>query len=299
MLDPKPNENFVDATLGGGGYTSAILKKNKPDGKVLAIDADYDAVKNFETLNPKSETAGRVTVVHGNFRDIDTIIERHKVYPIHGIVADLGFSSYQLDQAGRGLAFQKDELLDMRFDQKETQDDARFIVNSKTAAELAEIFKKYGEERHSHAIAKKIVQARNKKTISHTAELYEIIRQSLPPARRHKADDSARRIFQALRIAVNHELENLEAFLPKAFDLLSPGGRLAAVSFHSLEDRIVKQFFAGLTKGCVCPPDFPQCVCGRNPRGRLLAKKPVTASEAELKANSRSKPAKLRAIVKL
>lgn len=298
-LDPKPNENFVDATLGGGGYSSAILERVMPDGKVLAIDADFDAIENFKSQILKSKYQKNAVVAHGNFRDIDGFVERHKFTPISGIVADLGLSSYQLDQAGRGLTFQKDELLDMRFNTKDTQDDARFIINNKTVEELAEIFKKYGEEKFALRIAKKIGTERNKKPISHTLELFEIISQALPGNVRHRAADSVRRIFQALRIAVNYELDSLEAFLPKAFDLLAPGGRLVIVSFHSLEDRIVKQFFLGLNKGCVCPPDFPLCVCGKNPRGKILTKKPVIAAEKEQQANSRSKPAKLRAIIKL
>ena len=197
------------------------------------------------------------------------------------------------------MSFQKKEKLDMRFDKSSQGVDAAFIINTFEKNKLIQIFKNYGEEKFSSQIAQKILQARSEKRIEHTFELYDIIAGSLPKSIRHKANDSARRIFQALRIAVNHELENLEEFLPKAFGLLVSGGRLAVVSFHSLEDRQVKQYFVGLSKGCVCPPEFPQCICGQKPQGKILTKKPITASEEEIKANPRSIPAKLRVIQKI
>ena len=211
----------------------------------------------------------------------------------------MGLSSYELDQAGRGISFQKKEPLDMRFDQKGNTVDAKFILNNYDQKQLERIFNEYGEEKFTRLIVRKIEQVRAKSAIHYTTDLYDIIVDALPKPVKHKADDNARRIFQALRIEVNHELGNLEEFLPKAFDLLNPGGKLVVVSFHSLEDRIVKQFFVGLTKGCVCPPDFPQCICGKGAQGKILTKKLVSASEQELENNPRSKPAKLRAIVKL
>ena len=193
----------------------------------------------------------------------------------------------------------------MRFDQRQ-KDDAGFYLNGGwTEQEMATIFREYGEEKFSRQIARKIAEARDKAApghgseIKYTTDLYQLIEAALPKPVRHKAGDSARRIFQAVRIAVNGELNSLQDFLPKAFDILAPGGRLAVVSFHSLEDRIVKQFFQSLIKGCVCPPEFPQCVCGRNPKAKSLNKKPITASPEELGSNPRSKPAKLRVIVKL
>lgn len=303
-LDPQPGESYVDATLGGGGYSKAILDRVGPDGKVLAIDLDLDAIENFKLLISNSQTKSqtknpKIQIAHGNFRDIDKIVRHHQFEDIAGVVADLGLSSYQLDQSGRGISFQKDEPLDMRFDQSSQTEDAKFIVNNYTEGQLTAIFQDYGEERFARSIARKIVGIRNKTPIKHTNELFEAIQIALPPSVRHKAADSARRIFQSLRIAVNHELDSLQDFLPKAFDLVRPGGRLVVVTFHSLEDRIVKHYFQGLTRGCVCPPDFPQCICGKNPQGKLLVKKPVTAGEEELARNSRSKPAKLRAIQKL
>lgn len=292
-LRPSPGENFVDATLGGGGYTKAIVEKNQPNGKVLAIDLDEDAIQNLQTLNIKS------LILHqGNFSHIDKIVEHHKFSNISGIVADLGLSSHELEH--RGMSFKTDQPLDMRFDQRGEHIDAKFVLNNYEEKRLVKIFADFGEEKFSRQIARKITEFRIKnRELKHTSDLYQIIVDALPKPVKHKADDSARRIFQALRIEVNHELQNLEEFLPKAFDLLNSGGRLVVVSFHSLEDRIVKQFFVGLSKGCVCPPDFPQCVCGRDPRGKILTKKPDTASAEEIKRNPRSNPAKLRAIVKI
>jgi 16S rRNA (cytosine1402-N4)-methyltransferase len=295
-LDPRPNQNFVDATLGGGGYTSALLDKIKPDGKVLAVDLDEDAISNFQF--PISNFQNRAILVHGNFARIDKIVVHHQFNNISGIVADLGLSSHELEN--RGMSFQKKEPLDMRFDRSKDSKDAKLIVNDYLPEELVRIFREYGEDPFAKQIARKIIENRNKKIeIKYTTDLYQIIQDSLPKPIKHKADDHARRIFQALRIEVNQELQSLQEFLPKAFDLLVPGGRMAIVSFHSLEDRMVKQFFLGLAKGCVCPPDFPQCICGKNPKGKILTKKPVTASQKELSDNPRSRPAKLRAIIKL
>ncbi|MBL8030352.1 MAG: 16S rRNA (cytosine(1402)-N(4))-methyltransferase RsmH [Candidatus Doudnabacteria bacterium] len=298
-LKPGSDENFVDATLGGGGYSLEILKHTEANGKVLGIDLDTVALENFKLqIQNYKINADRVVLHHGNFQHIDKIVKSHNFENISGIVADIGLSSFELDQSGRGFSFQKSEPLDMRFNQSQPED-AAFYLHSKTEAELRKIFEDFGEEKFAGLIAKKITQYKlNKLSLKQTRELYEVIKDALPKPFKHKADDSARRIFQALRIAVNHELENLQEFLPKAFNILRPGGRLVVVSFHSLEDRIVKQYFNGLSKGCVCPPEFPMCICGQNPQAKILTKKPVIPSEAELEKNSRSKPAKLRAIVK-
>lgn len=297
-LSPKPNENFVDATLGGGGYSRAILEKIG-NGKLLSLDLDYDALENART-EIRNQKLENWEIAQGNFSHIDKIIKHHNFPAPDGIVADIGLSSYELDQAGRGISFQKKEPLDMRFDQHGNTVDAKFILNNYNEKQLLQIFEDYGEEKFSRQIVSKIIDYRLQiKEIHYTTELMEIIENALPKPVKHKAEDSARRIFQALRIEVNHELDNLQEFLPKAFDLLKPGGRLVVVSFHSLEDRIVKQFFLSLVKGCVCPPDFPQCLCGKQPLGKILTKKVVTATETELEKNSRSKPAKLRAIIKL
>jgi 16S rRNA (cytosine1402-N4)-methyltransferase len=295
FLDVKSGQSIVDATLGGGGYSRAILEKIGKDGRLLAIDLDKEAIES-QKLKIKSQNL----ILHqGNFANVDKAVMHHKFPAPDGIVADLGLSSYELDQAGRGMSFQKEEVLDMRFDQS-SPEDAKFILNNYDENRLTKIFENYGEEKFSGKIAREVIKAKSKKQeVRYTTDLYQIIQDALPKPFKHKTDDSARRIFQALRIEVNHELQNLEEFLPKAFDLLKSGGRMVVVSFHSLEDRIVKQYFAGLTKGCVCPPDFPICQCGKNSKARILTKKPVIASEEEIKANSRSRPAKLRAIMKI
>lgn len=314
ILNPQSGENFVDATLGGGGYSRQILEKIGPDGKLLSIDLDQDAIENQKSIH--STSSGQAIknqnwiLHHGNFKDIDRIIKHYNFPAPNGIVADIGFSSYQLDQSSRGISFQKKELLDMRFDQSQ-KENAEFILNTRSQKELEEIFKKFGEEKFSRQIARRVLEYRiqnqssfakaseDLREIKYTTDLYQIIKDALPKPVKHKTDDSARRIFQALRIAVNHELSNLEEFLPKAFDLLASGGRLAIVSFHSLEDRMVKEFFLKLSKGCVCPIDFPECLCGQSPKAKILTKKPIIASQKELDMNIRSKPAKLRAIQKI
>ncbi len=300
LLALKVGDNAIDATLGGGGYTKAILEIVGPGGKVLAIDLDPAAHENFSPARGKSQIPENLILHHGNFKNIDEITVHNHFFGVQAIVADIGFSSYQLDQSERGISFQNKELLDMRFDQKSTQTDARFMLNVWDAKRLEKIFSEFGEEKYSRAIANKIVDYRiNNGEIQYTTELHQIVQDALPKPVRHKADDSARRIFQALRIAVNNELDNLREFLPKAFNILTPSGRLAVVSFHSLEDRIVKQYFQSLSRGCVCPIDFPQCLCGKMPQAKVLTKKPITASEEELAVNPRSRPAKLRVIQKI
>lgn len=299
LLQVKPGSEVVDATLGGGGYTERLLKAVGPKGRVLSVDLDPDALEYASARFAREARSGQLVLAHGNFRDVDKITERHGFGNVSGIVADIGLSSYQLDQSGSGMSFSADELLDMRFDRRGEAPDARFLLQSRSERELSEIFKRFGEEPLSGRIARAVVRSRAERELRRTSELSEIIRQAVPKDRRHRWADVARRIFQSLRIAVNHELDNLTEFLGKAFDLLVPSGRLAVVTFHSLEDRIVKRHFQGLTRGCVCPPDFPACVCGKTPRARLLTKKPVTASPGELASNPRSKPAKLRAVEKL
>lgn len=299
LLQVRSGGEAVDATLGGGGYTERLLKAVGPKGRVLSVDLDSDALEHAAARYGRDIKSGRLVLAHGNFRDVDEITERHGFTNVSGIVADIGLSSYQLDQSGSGMSFSRDELLDMRFDRRGEAPDARFLLSSRSERELSDIFKRFGEEPLSGRIASAVVRARAERELRRTSELCEIIRQAVPKDRRHRWADVARRVFQALRIAVNHELDNLTEFLGKAFDLLAPNGRLAVVTFHSLEDRIVKHHFQGLTRGCVCPPDFPACVCGKTPKARLLTKKPVTASPRELQENSRSKPAKLRAVEKL
>lgn len=297
-LDPKPGENFVDATLGGGGYSIALLNKVSPDGSVLSIDLDPAAREQYEQLLAGKAYQKNAVIAAGNFRDIDHIIDHHDFGNISGIVADIGLSSYQLDQSGRGISFQKDEPLDMRFDPSSSPD-AKFILNNYSQDELTRIFRDNGEEPSARSIAKAIVTRRETHAMHSTQDLVDAIKIGLPKPKKHLWQAAARRIFQAVRMSVNHELENLESFLPKAFDLLNPGGRMVVVSFHSLEDRIVKQFFAAAARGCICPPEFPYCKCGLTPQGKLLTRKPVMAGIEEQAANSRSSSAKLRAVLKL
>ncbi len=299
ILQPSPGQHFVDGTLGGGGYSTALLERVAPNGKVLSIDLDQVAIDNFAQQLEQSGLSASSVIHHGNFRDLDEIIEKHEFTDIAGIVADLGLSSYHIDASERGISFQKKEPLDMRFDTTKDTPNARFILNNHTEAELAKLFTDYGEEKFSRQIAYAIIKRRQETLLRYTTDLVEAIQEALPKPVKHLYQDSARRIFQALRIAVNHELESLETFLPKALDLIAPGGKIAIVSFHSLEDRIVKQFFAQAATGCICPPEFPICQCGQTPRVKILTKKPITATDQELSLNMRSKPAKLRAIQKL
>jgi 16S rRNA (cytosine1402-N4)-methyltransferase len=303
ILGPKPGQRFVDATLGGGGYTEALLEKvapqSKSGGAVLAIDLDQAALDNAQDKFAGQRDSKALVLAHGNFAQLDKILDHKNFYDIDGIVADIGLSSFQLDRSGRGITFQSKEPLDMRFDLASPEPDARFILNNHSEAALAKLFTEYGEEKESRRIAKAVVRARATRPLHYTTDLVEIIQTALPKPVQHKWQDSARRIFQALRIAVNHELENLETFLPKALDLVKPGGKIVIVSFHSLEDRLVKQFFRDASLGCICPKEFPICQCGRTPRAKILTKKPLIASEAERRANPRSSSAKLRAIIKL
>ena len=308
LLDPKPGQRFVDGTLGGGGYTAELLKAVAPSnaktkGAVLSIDLDKDALANAEDKFADEIKSKNLILAHGNFSQLDKIVEAHKEFygfnAIDGIVADIGLSSYQLDQSNRGITFQKKEPLDMRFDLSSQEPDARFMLNQYSEAELAKIFWDYGEEKESKRIARAIVHERAIKPLHYTTDLVEIIKNALPKPVQHKWDSSARRIFQSLRIAVNHELENLETFLPKALDLVSPGGAIVIDSFHTLEERIVKQFFQEASKGCICPKEFPICLCGQTPRAEIITKKLISATDEEAVENSRSIPAKLRVIRKL
>ena len=296
LLNPQPGHRFVDGTLGGGGYTRALLEK---EATVLSVDLDGVALENAKVNFSNYIERKQLLLAHGNFAQIDSILEHKDFYEIDGIVADIGLSSYQLDQSNRGITFQKKEPLDMRFDLSSEEVDARFMLNEYSEEELIKIFKEYGEEKESKRIAQAIVKYRTEeKPLHYTTDLTDIIQAVLPKPVQHKWADAARRIFQALRIAVNHELENLETFLPKALDLVKPGGVIVIVSFHSLEDRMVKEFFTAASKGCICPKEFPICICNQTPQAEIITKL-ITAEADELTHNSRSSSAKLRAIRKL
>lgn len=290
-LNIKPDGIYVDGTAGGGGHSFHIASKLK-DGKLIALDRDPDAIKAAS----KRLEGLPAEVVRSNFKDFDKVLDEKGIDKIDGMLLDLGVSSHQLDEAERGFSYHGDAPLDMRMAQSGPT--AADLVNNLSVEQLTEILTRYGEEKFSFKIAKAIEKARTQSPIETTAQLAEIISSAVPAAARRDGHP-ARKSFQAIRIAVNGELDALEEVLKKAFYRLNKGGVLAIITFHSLEDRMVKQAFQGFTKGCICPPDFPVCVCGRTPEGRLLSKKPILPSEEEVKNNSRSRSAKLRGIERL
>jgi 16S rRNA (cytosine1402-N4)-methyltransferase len=291
-LRPRAGGRYLDATLGGGGHTAALLDASAPDGRVLAIDADPAARARAEQRLARQIAAGRLIVAAGNFRDMARIAAAHEFAPVDGILMDLGLSSDELADRARGFAFAVDAPLDMRFDptQGETAAD---LLATRSESEIADILYQYGEERQSRAIARRIVAARARMPITRTTQLAALVAGVVRgrPGGIHPAT----RTFQALRIAVNGELDALAAALPQALDLLAVGGRIAVISFHSLEDRIVKQWMRAEARGCVCPPEAPVCTCGRVPRLRILTPHPQTAEATEVAANPRAGSAKLRA----
>ncbi len=290
-LSIKPNGIYVDGTAGGAGHSVEIAKRLEK-GKLIAIDRDPTAV---EAASERLKGYNAV-VVKANYSEIDEVLKSLSIDKVDGILLDLGVSSHQLDKAERGFSYHNDAPLDMRMSCEGLS--ARDVVNTYSYEELSKILFEYGEEKFSRSIASAIVRTRETKPIETTLELAEIIKASVPQrVRREK--NPCKKTFQAIRIEVNAELEHLSIALDKTFDALKSGGRLCIISFHSLEDRLVKQRFASFCKGCICPPDFPQCVCGRKPRGRLVNRKPIVASQGELEVNNRSRSAKLRIIEKI
>ena len=285
-LNIKPNGIYIDGTAGGAGHSKEIAKRLN-GGLLLALDQDPDAVKTA-TERLKGMPA---KVIESNFKFMDKVALEEGFDGVDGILLDLGVSSYQLDTAERGFSYHKDAPLDMRMSQSGIS--AEDIVNTFTAKELSDIFFRFGEEKFSKRIADRIVSERNKGRISSTLQLAEIIANSVPAAARRDGHP-ARKCFQALRIAVNGELDALNETLDKAFDLLNKDGVLAIITFHSLEDRMVKLKFKEFTTGCTCPPDCPVCICGKTPRGHLLTRKPIEPTPHELADNPRSRSAKLR-----
>ncbi len=291
-LRVKPDGIYVDATAGGAGHSGEIAKRLK-GGRLYSFDQDPDAVAvAAERLRPYPGAQ----VVQSNFREMKRALAALGVHRIDGALFDLGVSSFQLDTADRGFSYRYNAPLDMRMSQKGLS--AKEIVNQYPVQEITRILREYGEEKFAHSIALHIERAREQKEIETTFELSDIIKSSMPAKARREKNPS-KRTFQALRIAVNSELESLSEGLDQAFELLSSGGRLVVISFHSLEDRMVKQRFASWCKGCTCPPDFPVCVCGNTPRAKLVNKKPILPSERELSENARSQSAKLRILEKL
>ncbi len=291
-LQPRPGGTYIDATVGGGGHAEAILQASAPDGRLLGLDADPAALGRSHRRLHRFEH--RVVLVHANFDQLQLIAEREGFVPADGVLMDLGVSSDQLEAADRGFSFLKPGPLDMRMDPSLPLT-AADLVNTLSEEELAQLIRTYGEEPRARRIARAIVQAR---PIHTTTELAEVIARAVP-RRPGQRLHPATRTFQALRIVVNDELGALERALPQALDVLRPGGRLVVIAFHSLEDRIVKQFFRQEARDCICPPRQPVCTCGHKARVRILTRKPVVPSEAEIQANPRSRSAKLRAVEKV
>ncbi len=282
-LDLNENKIIVDGTAGGGGHSGEIAKRAK---RVISIDQDPDAIT---VLNERLGDKENVTIVHDNYSNIKNIISNLNIEQIDGLLLDLGVSSFQLDTAERGFSFHKDAPLDMRMSKSGLS--AYDVVNNYDERQLADIIYRYGEERFSRRIAANIVKARAKKPIETTFELVDIIKSSMPQKAMRDAHP-ARRTFQAIRIEVNAELDVLKSTLEDAFDILAPGGRIAIITFHSLEDRIVKEQFAKWCQGCTCPKEFPVCVCGKKPKGKTF--KSISPSKEELEENPRARSSRLR-----
>jgi 16S rRNA (cytosine1402-N4)-methyltransferase len=296
-LNLKAGDIAVDATLGGGGHSQAILEKIGKRGKLVAIDWDAEAIKSFQ----RSLLIGQSKVVHfvqDNFAKLNNILGGLQIKKATAILADLGFSSDQLEDPVRGLSFQKDGPLDMRLDPR-SEMPAWKIVNQYPLSDLEKIIRELGEERFAGRIARKICEARKKKRILTTGELADLIEKTIPGKRFFQRIHPATKTFQALRIEVNQELENLKSFIPQAIDNLAPGGRLAIISFHSLEDRIVKNIFRENARGCICPKSFPKCVCKRETKIKIITRKPIVPGNEEINHNPRSRSAKLRVCEKV
>ncbi len=288
-LNIKPDGIYVDATAGGAGHSRKIAECLTDGGKLICLDRDPDAVQTA-TERLKGYNA---KVVRSNYSELLSVLNSHGIEAVDGVLMDLGVSSHQLDTPERGFSYHSNAHLDMRMSQEGIS--AYDLVNTFTREELSRIIFEYGEEKFSRKIAENIVSQREIKPVETTLELAEIIKKSVPAAVRREKNP-CKKTFQAIRIAVNGELEHLSSGLDAAFESLNPGGRLAVITFHSLEDRLVKQRFSRWCKGCICPPDFPQCVCEKKPLGKLINRKPIEATPQELEDNSRSRSAKLRII---
>ena len=294
-LNIRPDGIYVDGTLGGGGHASLVCSRLGENGRLIGIDQDADAIAAAtERLKPYG---GRVTIVRNNYENIDTVLAELGISGVDGIYLDLGVSSYQLDTAERGFTYREDAPLDMRMDQRNAET-AADIVNGYSEMELYRIIRGYGGDRFAKNIAKHIVRARQEKPLETTGELIEVIKAAIPAKVRATGGHPAKRTFQAIRIELNKELEVLEHSIDKMIGLLNPGGRLSIITFHSLEDRIVKNKFKENENPCVCPPDFPVCMCGRKSRGKVVTRKPIVPTGQEIEENKRSKSSKLRVFEK-
>ena len=292
----KPDGVYLDGTLGRAGHSLEIVRRLTAGGRLIALDRDGTALEAAKRR--LADYMDRVTLVHSNFSALDAVLRELGVHGVDGMLFDLGVSSPQLDDAARGFSYKQDAPLDMRMDESAPYT-ARELVNTASCEELRRILYEYGEERYAPAIAKKICAYRAERPIETTLELADIIRSAMPAAALREKQHPAKRSFQAIRIAVNDELGELPPMLRAAADHLNPGGRLAVISFHSLEDRIVKKTMQELATGCTCPPNFPVCVCGKKPKMKLVSRKPITAGDDELSYNPRARSAKLRVAEKL
>ena len=287
----KPNGIYVDGTLGGAGHSSEIVKRLGEDGRLIGIDQDGEAIEAAtKRLKPYKD---KVTIVRSNYAQMKEVLRDLGIPKVDGILLDLGVSSYQLDNAERGFTYREDVPLDMRMDQRQTKT-AKDIVNDYSEMELYHIIRNYGEDKFAKNIAKHIVRARETKRIETTGELTEIIKQSIPMKIRATGGHPAKKTFQAIRIELNQELEVLKNSLDDMIELLNDEGRICIITFHSLEDRIVKTIFKRNENPCTCPSNFPVCVCGKKSKGKVITRKPILPSEEELEENTRSKSAKLR-----
>ena len=287
----KPNGIYVDGTLGGAGHSSEIVKRLGEDGRLIGIDQDGEAIEAAtKRLKPYKD---KVTIVRSNYAQMKEVLRDLGIPKVDGILLDLGVSSYQLDNAERGFTYREDVPLDMRMDQRQTKT-AKDIVNDYSEMELYHIIRNYGEDKFAKNIAKHIVQARQKAPIETTGQLIEVIKAAIPKKVRATGGHPAKKTFQAIRIELNHELDVLKNNLEDMIDLLNDEGRIAIITFHSLEDRIVKTDFKKNENPCTCPKDFPVCVCHRVSKGKVITRKPIVPGKEELEENSRSKSAKLR-----
>lgn len=295
FLNPRPGGIYLDGTLGGGGHARLILERCTPGGMLIGIDQDQEALR--ATGQRLAEFGASAQLVHGNFGDLESHLDRLGVSALDGFILDIGVSSHQLDSGNRGFSFQHDAPLDMRMDTSQGQTAAN-LLNELPEEELERIIRDYGEERWAKRIASFIVKARQEAPVSGTFQLVDIIKGAVPKAKWDERIHPATRTFQAIRIAVNRELENLEKGLRAAIDRLKPTGRGVVISFHSLEDRIVKHIFREYATGCTCPRNLPVCICHNEPRVRVLTNRPVMAGETEINENPRSRSAKLRSVEK-
>lgn len=294
-LQVQPGGIYVDGTLGGAGHSSQIAARLTEGGRLIGVDQDRDAIA---AASKRLEAFGdTVTIVHDNYEHIPQILQKLGISSVNGILLDIGVSSYQLDNPERGFSYNSDEPLDMRMDQ-ESPVTAADIVNGKSQEELARILRDYGEERYAAGIARRIVQEREIRPFATTGDLVRVIRASVPMKMQEKYGNPCKRSFQAIRIACNRELDVLQDSIDQLIDLLAPGGRLCIITFHSLEDRIVKNAFRRNENPCTCPPEFPVCVCGKKSKGKVITRKPIVPSENELERNKRAASSKLRVFEK-